>query len=214
MSLYHRFLRGILSDPRQSPDSKAVTLFELILVIVVAALLAVLLVISTNFLIVRTKISRVKEEQRVLVRALQNYQMDYSNLPGESVGLKALVAPTAYLASVPQDPFQTRGPAKQYFYFSPDGTGRTYAVVSAGPDGKLDVLPFLNNARVHQASTGAPPAGPSTASAGSTGQPSGKHPATVSLGEGWFDDYLAHYTYDPTNGTVSAGDIVTVIVNY
>lgn len=209
-----RFFRTVLKGSASRAGAKTgadgVTLFELIVVVVVTAVLAVLLVLSTNFLVVRTKVSRVKEEQRVLVRALQNYQMDYANLPRESSGLEALVAPTAYLASLPRDPFRSSEPDTAYFYFSPDGAGRSYAVVSAGPDGKLDAMMYLNQARPARGqggkTTNAAPAG-----AGGSGGDDGSN---VPAGVHWFDDYLARYTYDPTNGTVSSGDIISVVVNY
>lgn len=198
-------LKGSASRAGAMKGVDGVTLFELIVVVVVTAVLAILLVLSTNFLVVRTKVSRVKEEQRVLVRALQNYQMDYANLPRESSGLEALVAPTAYLASLPRDPFRSSEPNTAYFYFSPDGEGRSYAVVSAGPDGKLDAMLFLNQARLPRGQGGETTSGP--AGAGGEG-------SSALAGGNWFDEYLARYTYDPTNGTVSSGDIISVVVNY
>jgi len=213
MKSFRRFPRGEPWYPLPETEPRAVTLFELIVVVVVAAVLAVLLVLSTNFLVVRTKVSRVKEEQRVLVRALQNYQMDYSNLPTESAGLEALVAPTAYLASVPHDPFQRSEPDAAYFYFSPDGIGRSYAIVSAGPDGKLDVLQFLSWARGTQ-----PRAAPGSEfgdsrMAENESDTAGQDPIPLSPETDWFHEYMARYTYDPTNGTVSSGDIISVVVN-
>jgi type II secretory pathway pseudopilin PulG len=200
---------GIRGD-RRSPARphtvrRAVTLFELAVVVVVTAILAAILILSTHFVIIRTKLSRVKEEQRVLARALQNYQMDYSFLPPEESGLKALTAPTAYLASVPTDPFSREKGDRSYFYFSPDGSGHSYAIVSAGPDGLLDVNRFLG--RIGEETDSGQPAATAAPSPGSPAPASGPQ-------EGWFQDYLVSCTYDPTNGTTSAGDIVTLISDY
>ncbi len=179
--------------------------------VVVAAILAVILVLSTSFLVVRTKISKVKEEQRVLARALQNYQMDYSNMPTEQRGLDALTAPTAYLASIPADPFSRDQVTRTYLYFTPDGIGRSYAIVSAGPDGRFDVLPYLNQARIAsgRSALSAQSGGGSAAAA----LPPEAAPIDTSS-PNWFEDFLVEYTYDPTNGTYSSGDIVTRVVNY
>lgn len=187
------------------PSPYAVTLFELIIVVLVTALLAVFFVLSTQFLIIRTKVSRVREEHRVLARALQNYQMDYNNLPSETNGLESLTAPTAYLARVPSDPFS--GPQQHtYLYLNPDGKNLVYILVSAGPDGQLNIAPFLARGRTssHLQGMGDP------ASAGTV---SGTE-RTPQLLDDWFDTYRLQYTYDPTNGAVSAGDIITVVTNY
>jgi type II secretory pathway pseudopilin PulG len=189
---------------RPSPSPRAVTLFELIVVVLVTALLAILFVLSTQFLIVRTKVSRVREEHRVLARALQNYQMDYNNLPSETNGLESLTAPTAYLARVPSDPFSGQE-QHAYLYINPDGKNRVYILVSAGPDMQLSIAPFLAHARsASRVQSAADAAGTPAA---------GIDPAPMTMDD-WFNAYRLHHTYDPTNGLVSAGDIITVITNY
>lgn len=173
---------------------RGVTLFELVIAASVTAILAVLFILSTQYLLVRTKVSRVHEEHRVLARALQNYQMDYNNMPSDRVGLRSLMAPTAYLANIPADPFS--GPAHEaYLYINPDGENKLYVIVSAGPDGRLDALNYLPASRGGRATQ--------DPNSGSASNPTA-----------WFSAFLVNCSYDPTNGTASQGDIVTLVPNY
>ncbi len=185
---------GALEEPEPS-SKRAVTLFELLIVVLVTAILAIIFVVSSQVLIVRTKISRVKEEQRVLARALDNYQMDYDFLPSEETGLRALVAPTAYLATVPRDPFGQGG--QYYQYVKLDQRGRLFAVVSAGPDGHFNLITPSTAAR----------AGDSSREAAATA--SAFH--IVESPDG-LNEFLATYSYDPTNGMVSDGDLITLVI--
>lgn len=198
----HPFHAGIPYPGLPGPPSPyAVTLFELIIVVLVTALLAVFFVLSTQFLVIRTKVSRVREEHRVLARALQNYQMDYNNLPSETNGLESLTAPTAYLARVPSDPFSDHE-QQTYLYLNPDGNNQVYILVSAGPDKQLRIAPFLARGRMASRAQGT-----ANSATAATEQQS-------PVIDDWFDTYRLHYTYDPTNGAASAGDIITVITNY
>lgn len=158
-------------------------------VITVTLILTAIFIYSSRHLIITTKISRVKEEHKVLSRALQNYQMDYNDYPNNTVGLKALNAPTAYLASLPSDPFSSNGNHTYVYYYEP-GYPYNYILISAGPDGDLDFQEYYLSA------VSVP------ASGGSTPQP---QPAENALKE-----FLQTRVYDPTNGLNSDGDIITL----
>jgi len=190
---------------RARQTARAVTLFELIVVFLVTAVLAALLILSTQYLITRAKISRVKEEQRVLSRALENYRLDYGSYPPEIRGLSALVAPTAYLTSVPRDPFL---PASQpYTYVALDESEHVWALVSAGPNGRLDIL--------EPPAAAAEPSGGPSGGASATGArrtPTGR--AALVISEADAQAFLARFSYDPTNGASSDGDLVTLLVGF
>ena len=112
------------------------------IVITEAAVLAALAIFSTSSLILRTKFSRVQEDHRVLTRALENYMMDYSELPASREGLESLERPTAYVGAVPGDPFH-RGDRTDYLYLRPDLPGIAFVLVSTGPDGDYDIPNIL-----------------------------------------------------------------------
>jgi len=117
------------------------TLFELSVVVVIAAILGGIAFLSSRTLVSRTKASRVLQEQRAVSRALQNYMMDYSALPPASTGLVALTQPTVYLPSVPSDPFQPA--ATPYLYLATESRDVAALIVSPGPDGRFDLPPEL-----------------------------------------------------------------------
>ncbi|MEQ8822041.1 MAG: hypothetical protein RLY93_17535 [Sumerlaeia bacterium] len=124
--------------PNHRFHARAMTLFELAVVVTVAAVLAVLAVFSTGALVNRTKYSKVKEDHRVLTRALENYRMDYSALPGD-VHLESLERPTAYIGSLPEDPFASQPGNASYVYLRPKIPGVAFVLISQGPDGDYDL---------------------------------------------------------------------------
>lgn len=117
--------------------NRGMTLFELAVVATIAVILVGLGLYSTQSLINRTKVSRVQEEQRAISRALQNYMLDYTTLPPSKTGLRSLTRPTAYLGSVPRDPFQ--GEQGGYLYLMPDSHEVAALIISPGPDGDFDL---------------------------------------------------------------------------
>jgi type II secretory pathway pseudopilin PulG len=164
-------------------------LFELLVVLAVAAILTVFFVYSAQYLMVSTRVSRVKEEQRVLTRALQNYETDYGACPNMKTGLHALYAPVAYMVRIPPDPFSVRGD-EEYVYISSPGGGYRWLLVSQGPDHHSDLFPFVR---------------------GEGGLLTGKsedNSATLSLRSESVETLLTRFTYDPTNGLISGGDII------
>lgn len=201
------------------------TLIELLIVVAIIAILAAIAV--PNFLEAQTrsKVARVRSDQRSLATAIETYYVDnneypamtltanqtadlsfYRTPPTGNVGrtfrvrnttnLLTLTTPIAYLTSNFPDPFaDTRGIGFRYYT-----DGRGWILGSFGPDvdesaggdlfwsgGDLpintDLIETVYDARIAQPSillnTGAP---------------------NLANGRGAF-------TYDPTNGTISEGDV-------
>jgi len=91
----------------------AFTLIELLIVVAIIAILAAIAV--PNFLEaqVRSKVARATADMRSVVVALEAYAVEWNNYPA-SVGwtpegeLAPLTTPVAFIASVPIDPFKER----------------------------------------------------------------------------------------------------------
>ncbi|GAB4325264.1 MAG: hypothetical protein Kow0059_21230 [Candidatus Sumerlaeia bacterium] len=180
---------------------RGITLSELLLVVTITALLSIFFIISSQYLVIRSKVARVQQEQRVLQRALGNYQMDYSDFPRNEIGLRALNAPTMYLTSLPRDPFGSGGQDGSYFYCRHPERGYYYVVVSAGPDGDVDFKEFLAAHPPDTAIDASGSAGPDPVEADSADRPT---PQFRNL-----QDFIVQKTYDPTNGVNSDGDIIS-----
>lgn len=189
---------------------RGMTLFELSVVVIIAVVLASLAVLSTQSLLVRTKVSRVQQDQRAIARAIQNYIMDYSALPAPSQGLDSLTQPTAYLGAVPRDPFQREG---TYLYLNPGSREFASIIISPGPDGKFDVPPeLLRFASIHTIDSrrpGLPIAMKAYPGAGNEHMEE-QQPATMTEAEAAIlSTYLRLGQYDPAKGT--DGDIITIV---
>lgn len=188
----------------------AVTFSELLLVIVITTVLSIFFIFSSRYLVIRSKVARVQEEQRVLQRALGNYQMDYSDFPRNEIGLRALNAPTTYLTSLPQDPFGKEDANQTYFYYRDPEAGYYYVVLSAGPDGDIDFREYLDE---HNSivTAGGYTGGATTATGPAAGSgfipPSGDPNVRMTYRD--LQEFFTLKTYDPTNGVKSDGDIIS-----
>ena len=199
---------------------KGFTLIELLIVVAIIAILAAIAV--PNFLEAQTrsKVSRVRADQRSLATALEAYYIDNNNfpavatsdaggghfgsneLPTASPGLRAmpsfrrkenngdmlhtLTTPVAFITSIFPDPFaDTRGGAFSYSVNGPFGQG--WVVWSFGPDtdettsGDLSLQTTIPEHFVED----------------TVYNPTNTVPS----------DLLVGFTYDPTNGTTSNGDV-------
>ncbi len=173
------------------------TLIELMVVVGVISILAAIAIPNLLDAQIRSKVSRVKSELRTLAGALEAYHADFAHYPhwldhGIEVNptsrrLIPLTTPIAYMTSVPgKDPFQDRKMPETY---------DTYDYVDAesfARDG--DPEPSF---RVRGAEWRINSAGPDCIN--TYGGPSYLTP---------LDN--PGYDYDPTNGTISKGDIVRV----
>jgi prepilin-type N-terminal cleavage/methylation domain-containing protein len=110
----------------------AFTLIELLIVVAIIAILAAIAV--PNFLEaqVRSKVSRVKADQRTMATAMEAYYVDNNMYPPEhkpgtlpemqrvAMSLAHLTSPVAYLTSIPPDPFKpsNRWEPPMYWYYN------------------------------------------------------------------------------------------------
>jgi len=168
------------------------TLIELLIVVAIMAILAAIAV--PNFLEaqVRSKVSRVKADQRTIATAIESYRVDNSGYPESGGGndnqnykaYRHLTTPIAYITSIPKDPFAKAPDAKigktlfTYYCFDINSTrtdeqkacrnGYAWALKGNGPEGTV-----------------------------------GGSLRSILANEG-----LAKVIYDPTNGTISQGILI------
>jgi type II secretion system protein G len=196
------------------------TLIELLIVVAIVVLLAAIAL--PNFLEAheRAKVSRVKSDLRTLSGALEAYAVDNGAYPPATdekgapiapyppVGLgpeafetrlsAALTTPIAHLGALPIDPFHAQKPDEEdprifegpgYHYGLDD-----YALANDGPEGKakFQFFVWMLGGRPHGVRFFVSSHGPDR-----------DHDDDEDL----FDIHAAT-AYDPTNGTLSSGDIV------
>ena len=194
----------------------AFTLIELLIVIAIIAILA--LIAIPNFLEAQTrsKVSRTMADARTLATAIEAYVVDWNTLPldaddydltnpanmalmmaryNQKTFWPILTTPVGYITSIPFDPFNmtAHDPASMTGVLFPGAPPFPYAYMT------LDAF----NANP------APPQGPPQAAHGG-------HPISygvTSLGPNLtFDSAvqakMIHAIYDPSNGTISYGDVI------
>jgi len=177
-------------------SKKGFTLIELLIVVAIIAILAAIAI--PNFLAaqVRSKVSRAQSEMRTFATAMESYYVDNNEyLPTRNVvGVSRLqryiplTTPVAYLSSIPKDSFSDSTGDQQYYpYWGPEFWNDTFA---GNYYARFTTTPDLYN-RVA----------------------SGQTNMWMILSSGPDRDYeaaVAPYlfdVYDPTNGTISNGDI-------
>jgi prepilin-type N-terminal cleavage/methylation domain-containing protein len=174
---------------------RAFTLIELLIVVSIIAILASIAV--PNFLEaqVRAKVSRVKAEHAVIALALETYHVDNNRYPETNVKTRwerfqMLTTPIAYITTVPTDPFLPKGdwqednfvdwgPRHGYYKMActPLTNPSRFAISSNGPDLDEDSVPI----RFYP----------------------GYSDAVFMKNDPDFNFQI----YDPTNGTISDGDV-------
>lgn len=199
--------------------STAFTLIELLIVVAIIAILAAIAV--PNFLEAQTraKISRVKNDLRVLNVAIEAYQIDNNSIPIHQPtpwsqwnllveGLNGLTSPVSFTTNVAmKDPFSGNKDPN----FFPQGAVRSYFWFDYSSKDPMDARWFVrggNGETGHNAYL-AYSSGPSRASVGiewcfmySLNPPVGSFTYTIKNTPWTVDNW-----YDPTNGTMSYGGI-------
>lgn len=186
---------------------KGFTLIELLIVVAIIAILAAIAV--PNFLEaqVRAKVSRVLSDQRTIATALETYRIDNNQYPPRRVfptgsglfnwgdietreeDMSRMTTPISYITQIPRDPFENRValPNALYDYWTPE------------------IVRNVRRARFSNPNI-ANPYGWALISVGPDGIfgrgaiNAGQMPAEDGIISFQFD-------YDPTNGTVSLGNI-------
>lgn len=186
-----------------SEKTRGFTLIELLIVVAVIAILAAIAI--PNFLEaqVRAKVSRVDSDLRSIATALEAYYVDANSYPPDGDDLQVfdpatdfdlrkrlsvLTTPIAYMTTIPVDPFHTN---------FVDLGGRVNVLFVGGSP-----YPYIYNTYGNH--FGHELLGSTVAN---SGNPSNW--TLTSLGPNQNFDSVVGYRvhYDPTNGTVSDGDI-------
>lgn len=189
------------------------TLIELLIVVAIIAILAAIAV--PNFLEAQTrsKVSRVKADLRTLTTAIEVYRTDSNTYPlnkfmaaqRSTADLAALTTPVAYLSSnVMNDPFASDRVAGTYFLLGAFGYfnyGRTPA--SASPTVAKNWIDLTAYGQYACNGWSLVSWGPDR-----TGNGAEWSYIYRKLGGATNDVTSLALLYDPTNGTVSSGDII------
>ena len=197
---------------------KAFTLIELLIVVLIIAILAAIAVPNFLEFQMRAKVSRVKSDHRSMATAIEAYRIDagrypeYSDLFTTLETLSVITTPIAYMTQIPQDPFEVPN-------------GRVYGV--SGFDRNRNYSVYLEKIGIARWNVASPPLPLADWEMNQQNwlarMPITKEQsrwALVSRGPDsdmyYFEPitYGTTYTvtddwyYDPTNGTVSRGDIL------
>jgi len=174
------------------------TFGEMLVVLAVFATLAIMFFLSSNHVMTKTRVARVLHEQKVIRVGLANFQADHLRIPDESSGLVTITGGAyPYIPSVPQDPFCHDGSRiSPYEYYTGISEKHTALIVSVGPDGDSDIGGFLYNIKLENSNL--------------AGLPLGSGSQVFRLSKSRANKLILEQSYDPTNGSTSNGDIVTV----
>ena len=197
-------------------NKKGFTLIELLIVVAIIAILAAIAV--PNFLEaqVRSKVSRVKADMRSMVTGIESYAVENNNYPVElrvpdgGAGSfrfpHALTTPVAYITQAMPDPFRVSTDGCAYTPPTLPSKDRTFMYI------RILAIPHASIPAIFSASNGGsdegndPPSAPRLDWFGKWCI-SSYGPDKI-CGIKGYNAAFAGFIYDPTNGTVSPGDIL------
>lgn len=174
-------MKKINSDKILFKNISGFTLIELLIVVAIIAILAAIAL--PNFLEaqIRSKVSRAKADMSSIATALESYHTDNNSYPQAALvhhKFTPLTTPIAYMSRVPDDPFRATSERNDYQYGAMDLTNASrWIIASVGPDLHRSTDPIEFYP--------------------------GYEPGLF-YGQVSNFDYMM---YDPTNGTISVGDI-------
>lgn len=170
------------------------TFGEMLIVLAVFSILTLLFVVSSQQAMVKTRSARAASDQRVISDQILYYVTNTGVIPPDNQGLYKVYNPyKPGEKEVPLDPF-SRNPhiREQYVYHSQISPVHRWVIISRGPDGKCDFGQLIEERKKQN---------------GNLSSGAQKSPLMTSEEA---DRFIIENSYDPTNGTVSAGDIIRV----
>ena len=184
------------------------TLIELLIVVAIIAILASIAV--PNFLEaqVRSKVARTKADMRTVATALEQYSVDNNGYPDIFTRMNVITTPIQYLSVIPQDVFRLQQAAggrswqRRYYRYGamPLDKPSRWALASVGPDTDIDTY-FNLTADTEDTENWEPDNQALRFYPGYSEQLFSDTGAVVNAAS------YRYIQYDPTNGSVSNGDI-------
>lgn len=191
---------------------RAFTLIELLIVVSIIAILAAIAVPNMLEAMIRSKVARAKSDMRTVSIGLESFRVDRNRYPADSTNsgttigylqrLEVLTTPISYLSSVPADPFADKGRIIQYTASRPVDPYTT----DLGHNSPF-VFPLTYDYARRRANDGQWEDWNVWAKI--VENPDSIQWAMRSAGPDKWPIWLGEtaHAYDPTNGTVSAGNI-------
>ena len=185
--------------------ARAFTLIELLIVVAIIAILAAIAV--PNFLEaqVRSKVSRAKNDLRTLATALEAYRVDSNHYPehGRITAAKAVEAPALGADRADLDEFVASTITTPVAYITSIATD-PFAEKLVGPEPWIKQYDYINLLN-HVTLPGAPPLAIAESFVAQWGQ---WRASACGPDQDRGADTKNGIFYDPTNGTISDGDLV------